>query len=585
MQPAPLQQAPRPAQGFSSPSPQQRPPQATRPVQAAPALLSSTAPQARPAPASSTSRPSRPQTQPQPQPGRPAAPAQPVRAHPARSSQPDEFLEPLPPAGPPGVDDSRIGRKFEAELDWWYVSKKRVFRALMILVVGVSAYFGVKSYIEHGEKPEIRVPREIAEAENLLEKAKLVPGANAEDLTSAQQKISQAHQLLDNKSYDAASTVALEAQRIARTIGDKTPRGDAVIVESGGKVEVQHPNRTSWETAHQGMKLFEGDFVKTGPNGMADIMAADGTLYKVKPETLFEVRRTSVTPSGGEGGELEKKSGIKFVIGQVDVNTGDGTKAIINTDSADAVIPQKSRVGMDVDRDRNTGISTFDGEGVTFSTKGGEHVTVGARERVTAANGKLGTKVRLPDAPSPMTPEDNAVYDMRKKEPVTLKWSPAPDALRYRIQIARSRLFIPDSIIVDKADRTKPEIMLSVQDEGSFFWRVATLGKQNLASEWSAYRRFKMQSGTEGDGRIRKAPPDLVVERPQVIANIVTVKGRTDSGASVTVNGEPAEVDASGNFKKIISVSQEGLVPIVVRAVNGAGLVTEKTEKALIQTF
>lgn len=486
--------------------------------------------------------------------------------------------------GPPSVDDSRIGRKFEAELDWWYVSKKRVFRALAILLLGFLAYFGVKRYIEHSEQNDVRVPREIAEAESLLDKAKAVPGVAQEDLASAQEKITQAHQLLDNKKYDAASTLAIEAQRIARNIGDKTPRGDAVIVEIGGKVEVQHPNRSSWETARQGMKLFEGDFVKTGANGMVDLMAADGTLYKVKPETLFEVRRTSVK-SGGENGELQKESKIKFVIGQVDVNTGDGTKAVINMENADVSIPQRSRVGMDVDRDRNVGMSSYQGSGTTISTKGGEQITLGERERVGVSNGKLGAKVHLPDAPSLQTPDDNMVFDMRKKEPVTLKWSPVPEALRYRVQIARSRLFIPDSIIVDKADRTKPEIVLSVQDEGSFFWRVSTLTKQNLASEWSVYHRFKMQSGNEGDGKVRKAPPDLVVERPQVIANIVTVKGRTDPGSAVTVNGEPAEVDPSGNFKKIISVSQEGLVPIVVRAVNGAGLVTEKTEKALIQTF
>jgi len=39
--------------------------------------------------------------------------------------------------------------------------------------------------------------------------------------------------------------------------------------------------------------------VKTGASGIAEVMATDGTLYRIKPETLFEVHRSVTVPARG----------------------------------------------------------------------------------------------------------------------------------------------------------------------------------------------------------------------------------------------------------------------------------------------
>ena len=73
------------------------------------------------------------------------------------------------------------------------------------------------------------------------------------------------------------------------------------------------------------------------------------------------------------------------------------------------------------------------------------------------------------------------------------------------------------------------------------------------------------------------------MNRPQVIGSTLIVSGKTEPGATVTVAGEPADVDATGVFRKVISVGGEGLKVITIRAVNAAGLETLKKESVLIQ--
>jgi len=167
---------------------------------------------------------------------------------------------------------------------------------------------------------------------------------------------------------------------------------------------------------------------------------------------------------------------------------------------------------------------------------------------------------------------------------VTLKWSPVKDAARYRLQIARSRLFIPDSILsVD--DRQRPEASVTATEEGAFYWRVATLGKGGVVSEWSPTRRFKVLAGGRRSGGPDTVPPELVLSRPQVNGTLVILSGRSEPGSTVTVNGEPADVDASGAFKKVISFHREGMNVLTVRAVDGAGNETLRRETVMIEVY
>jgi hypothetical protein len=58
-----------------------------------------------------------------------------------------------------------------------------------------------------------------------------------------------------------------------------------------------------------------------------------------------------------------------------------------------------------------------------------------------------------------------------------------------------------------------------------------------------------------------------------------------EPGSAVSVNGDPADVDAAGNFKKVISFDREGVNVITVRAVDGAGNETLRRETVMIDLY
>ena len=55
-----------------------------------------------------------------------------------------------------------------------------------------------------------------------------------------------------------------------------------------------------------------------------------------------------------------------------------------------------------------------------------------------------------------------------------------------------------------------------------------------------------------------RTPPSLVLtspQDPQVTGKTVTVAGTTEAGASLAINGQPAAVDAAGNFSVDMSLT------------------------------
>ena len=78
------------------------------------------------------------------------------------------------------------------------------------------------------------------------------------------------------------------ARSAARARGEQ---GDASFIFVEGDVSLQRAGRSTFEPARQRQPLFDGDFVKAGKTGSAEIMFYDGTLYTIRPGSLFECRR------------------------------------------------------------------------------------------------------------------------------------------------------------------------------------------------------------------------------------------------------------------------------------------------------
>ena len=160
-----------------------------------------------------------------------------------------------------------------------------------------------------------------------------------------------------------------------------------------------------------------------------------------------------------------------------------------------------------------------------------------------------------------------------------------PEAARYRIQISRSRLFVPDATEVDWTTGPGPPTRVKVSREGSYFWRVAAIDPPGVPSDWSAVRRFKMADGASPAAGDTESPPELTVSPPQQMGNLFLIFGKTEPGAVVTVNAEPADVEADGSFKKTMTVERDGYAMLVIKAVDASGNETVRRVRVFVESL
>ncbi|HEY3122723.1 MAG TPA: FecR domain-containing protein [Thermoanaerobaculia bacterium] len=474
------------------------------------------------------------------------------------------------------------GQPVGTDLDWFVIPIRTIRTwGILLVLLASAAFLGYTIQSRTRRSPLEKAKSEIAAAKELIQSAS-PPGAKVRRgslLAQARDFLQGAEDSFTQKNYDAAYRLAVESQSYSRraSSGATTEEaGDASLISAEGDVSIQTAGRAAFGPAQPRQSLFDGDFIKTGRTGSAEIMFSDGTLYSIRPGSLFEVRRPASPEAGG--------SQIKMVSGAINVYTA-ASSSTVSTDAATASIDRESRVGVDVEKGEKTEVTTYRGK-ATVST-GKETVVLAEREKISAGvrTHQISAKVTIPESPALVLPPDNRMYDLKSTDEIDLSWSPVSRAARYRIQISRSRLFVPDATDVDLDNRTGTATRVKVSREGSYFWRVAAIDSSGHPSDWSAIRRFKMAVGLPAAGNNRGSPPRLTVSPPQQMGNLFLIFGKTDPGTVVTVNAEPADVDADGSFKKTVTVNREGSAVLIVKAVDAAGNETVKQVKVFVESL
>ncbi|HEV8611415.1 MAG TPA: FecR domain-containing protein [Thermoanaerobaculia bacterium] len=476
----------------------------------------------------------------------------------------------------------RRRRLVGADLDWFVIPVRKITTwGVLIVLVAAGSILGYRAFVRAKPTAEDRARAEIETASGLLAKATntagtVRPGSN---VARARGLLEDARGAMGDQRFDEAFRLAVESESYSRRVlggWGADENGDASFIFVEGEVALQRAGRSSFETARQRQPLFDGDFIRTGRNGSAEVMFSDGTLFTIRPGSLFEVRRPSASDASG--------SEVKMVSGAVNVYTSTSPSTIA-TDDATASVERNSRVSLDVAAGEKTEVTTYRGK-ATVSTGLGT-VVLEDRQRVVAASrtGVLSPRIVLPEAPRPVAPDDNRTFDNASGGEVELKWSRVPEAARYRIQISRSRLFVPDANEVDLDNRTGLSAEIKVSREGSYFWRLAAIDRAGYSSDWSAVRRFRLVSEPIRTGSGDTTPPDLSVLPPQQMGNIFLIFGKTEPSAVVTVNAEPADVGSDGTFKKTITIERDGYAMLVIKAVDASGNETIRRMRVFVETL
>jgi hypothetical protein len=470
------------------------------------------------------------------------------------------------------------------QIDWYLIKVPNIRRIVAIVITGaVAAGLVFLAYKRLNLPPEGRARRaieaaELAEAEA---ESQVLPQNLRRELGHSSAQLEEARQSYLSERWAEAETEAESARlRFLALAGAGTHQltGVGEFFSLEGRVQLQRAGQPEWDNAQQRMPVFNGDFVRSGRDGSAEILFTDGSLYRIAPNSLLEIRHRaeSATSSGT----------VKMRVGQIHVMTS-GSTSTVTTDTTETEIASDSRVAVDVDdgADGATTVAAFDG-GAKVKAAGGAEIVLASRQQVEASSaGGLSPTREIPDPPLLRAPQNNASVDMKKQNTITLEWRGRADEQAVHLQVSRSRRFVEETIEVESTEIRGDSAELKIVAPGTYFWRAALVGENGVESEWSQIRRMRVYSSLQRAILADRTAPRLTLLPTQQLGSMFIVQGQTEAGAALTVNGEHVVTDADGRFRKTIEIPREGWNNIDVVATDPAGNETRRRERVFVEVY
>ena len=82
--------------------------------------------------------------------------------------------------------------------------------------------------------------------------------------------------------------------------------------------------------------------------------------------------------------------------------------------------------------------------------------------------------------------------------------------------------------------------------------------------------------------RTSSSPPPLSVDALELKGNVLHVRGRTEPGASLVLNGEPLEVQADGSFNEFLTFDVSSGSSVLLRSTSTKGGVAEQRRRVTV---
>lgn len=468
-------------------------------------------------------------------------------------------------------------------VDWYLISIERLKQIGLIaflILLAAGTWWLVRR--ERGN-PRTNAETAIADARqaiNALASAKELP-AHRTEFDRAQKKLDQAAAAFDSGKYADAQAAAVESQTISRTAmsGSSDQENDAHFIAVEGDVQYQKSSSSDWKRADLRSPLMNGDWVKTGDAGSAELMFQNGSMYTVGSNALLEIY-SQLNPATSR-----KTNAVQMQVGSVEVATTFDSSTV-KTPGSQVIIDSDSATQIGVDVSKATSVMATRGTASVTSTAGGQPVKVAAGEKVNASPaGALSPVKKLVMPPALTRPADNQVFIVAPETKVDFDWQASPGAAAYQLQVSRSHLFVSLEV---NSRREKTSAAARGTAEGTFYWRVGSVGPDGEIGPFSQFRRFRVSGGRGNESAAAmggdKTPPVLSLKAPfNIGGQFYIIEGTTEPGATVFINDEEVDVESNGHFKKLVSFNKVGPNAVVVKAVDPAGNPTIQSQTVLVE--
>jgi hypothetical protein len=359
----------------------------------------------------------------------------------------------------------------------------------------------------------------------------------------------------------AAKTVDLafaEATKALSETGEKRLQSvSAVLAGKKGTVQLRPNDGMQWKDAALKQELIANDRLRTLSRSAGSILFIDGSRMQMDENALIVIQQVTRDI-------LKNASSVDIMVLEGDVTTL--INSLQNRNSFKVASPG---VSTDIrsrnflasrDRDRTSRFSNFEGE--MDVTSSGKQVTLSTNEGTKVSYGSAPqAPTKLLPPPPPVRPaEAEALFDNR----VELRWNPVDNAAAYLIQISRNKNFTELETTI-RSDRAQNAVWEAPRN-GGYYWRIRSVDRDRLQGPFSKPAGFTVQ--------VDRMPPFLAVTSPSqdtvVFGSAIKIRGRSENGATVTVNRDTVRVSGSGEFEAEAGL-REGKQVILITAVDEAG--------------
>ena len=343
-----------------------------------------------------------------------------------------------------------------------------------------------------------------------------------------------------------------------------------------GTVRVRKGNGNSWINADYNVPLEKGDVVQTAAEGMAKIVFNDGTNYTVKQDSLIVIEENSAND------QQQTNVAVAVTTGTVDLTTAtyvQGSKSQVIVAGAKASLaPDSSAMVHNNPKEDKHEILVKKGSGAI--ERNGEVIRLASWEKVSfQSESKTMERATEIGPPTPITPGNMMpvfINGSEKAKEVEFSWSPIANAAGYRLRIAHNPYF--SSLLLDRKVATA-SVTVTGLPLGAYYWSIQSYDASGKESVESEKNRFTIIA--KSNERIEMAlDMDPFVQH----GHVIEVKGKTEGGARVMVNGMEVPVVADdGSFHYFTPPLPNGESLITVTAQNSKGGVKTRQEKVVIQ--
>lgn len=458
-------------------------------------------------------------------------------------------------------------------ISWVTVRIKTLLLWITIIILvggGTAAFLYYKLVLS---SPEKTAKEAIVDAKAQIEKLSRHDKCIPELLESPTNLVVEAETAFKEQKYIIAREKAEAAfdestSELERLVAAGAGHKSATFISIEGVVQVRKKGKNEWIEGRERMPLYAGDYVKTGNSSGAWIMPFDGSKYFIKENSLVLIEESYEDPA-------TKRSEISIKIDDGDVNVSTvsspvpGSSTTVSTPSAKTVFSEKADSSISYNKDRDeTSISIYTGR--ANLKVGDQNINLAKNEKINIeADEKISQKIKLLSSPTLLAPPHREIYEIEdaKSKVISFSWSDIEGAEEYALEVAGNQMFLKPITQWTK----KTTLSLHGFDHGDYFWRViAAKEKRKNSSKPSDTLKFTLRKKSLVDID-DKTPPPIEIYNAYPLGEYYLITGKTEPGATLTVNNHPWDLQSDGSFKDLIMLKDYGINIVVFRAVDAAG--------------